>query len=108
MDVPDRVRSHVAAFNSTVREGDWGTFGERFAEDATLSFRGVPVGPFVGRDAIVAAYEQQPPDDTMAVLAVEREDEVDVVAFGWTAGGGGTMRIGWADQRVAALEVSFG
>ena len=35
-----------------------------FAPDGVLRFEGVPVGPFVGRAAIAAAYDERPPDDT--------------------------------------------
>lgn len=40
-----------------------------FSEDAELVFEGIPVGPFSGRDAIAAAYAQQPPDDEIVLLA---------------------------------------
>jgi steroid Delta-isomerase len=39
-----------------------------FAEDAELVFEQIPVGPFVGRDAIAAAYREQPPDDEIVLL----------------------------------------
>lgn len=48
--------AHVAAFNDAVRSGSWAAFAGRFAVDATLTFVGPPVGPFVGRAAILAAY----------------------------------------------------
>jgi len=38
------------------------------SEDAELSFEGIPVGPFVGRDAIGEAYRAQPPDDEIVLL----------------------------------------
>jgi hypothetical protein len=37
-----------------------------------MEFSGVPVGPFVGKQAIAAAYREQPPDDELRVLE-ERE-----------------------------------
>jgi sulfur relay (sulfurtransferase) DsrF/TusC family protein len=39
-----------------------------FADDAELVFEGIPVGPFVGREAISAAYAAQPPDDEIVLL----------------------------------------
>ena len=33
-----------------------------------LEFVGIPVGPFVGKEAIAAAYRTQPPDDELVVL----------------------------------------
>ena len=39
-----------------------------FSADAELVFEGIPVGPFVGRDAIAEAYRAQPPDDEIVLL----------------------------------------
>lgn len=58
---PDRVQEHVAAFNAAVGSGDWETFADRFAPDATTEFMGVPAGPFLGRAEIARAYAEQPP-----------------------------------------------
>jgi hypothetical protein len=55
------LEQHVARFNEGVRSGDFTPMVAAFAEDAELHFEGVPVGPFVGRDAIDAAYREQPP-----------------------------------------------
>ena len=103
----DRVRRHVAAFNTAVESGDWSDFATRFTEGARMTFVGVPAGPFAGRDAIARAYEQQPPTDTMSVVEVRADGDREVVAFRWSAGGTGTMRLTWADDLVADLEVSF-
>ena len=40
---------HVKRFNAAVRSGDFGPMLENFADDATMAFEGVPVGPFVGQ-----------------------------------------------------------
>jgi steroid Delta-isomerase len=62
------LRDHVERFNSGVRSGDFGPMTELFTDDAELAFEGVPVGPFRGREAILAAYREQPPDDTIEIL----------------------------------------
>ena len=54
----DRVRRHVAAFNTAVESGDWSDFATRFTEGARMTFVGVPAGPFAGRDAIAEAYQR--------------------------------------------------
>jgi steroid delta-isomerase len=59
---------HVERFNRGVRSGEFGEMVSFFAEDAELVFDGIPVGPFVGRDAIEAAYREQPPDDEIVLL----------------------------------------
>ena len=65
MDILD---DHVERFNEGVRTGDFTRMLENFAPDATMAFEGVPVGPFVGRDAIAQAYRDQPPDDELDVI----------------------------------------
>jgi RimJ/RimL family protein N-acetyltransferase len=64
----DFLYEYVARHNQGVRTGDWDALGECFAEEARLEFLGVRVGPFTGRDAIVAAYRGRPPDDEVRVL----------------------------------------
>jgi steroid Delta-isomerase len=62
------LHRHVARFNRGVRTRDFGEMVSFFAEDAELVFEGIPVGPFVGRDAIAEAYRTQPPDDEIVLL----------------------------------------
>ena len=59
---------YVARFNEGVRTGDWSRLLELLADDCELEFVGIPVGPFHGRDAIAAAYREQPPDDGIVLL----------------------------------------
>jgi steroid Delta-isomerase len=63
------LAEHVARFNEGVRSGDFSRMVAAFTEDAELVFEQIPVGPFVGRDAIAAAYAQQPPDDEIVLLS---------------------------------------
>jgi hypothetical protein len=72
-----------------------------------MSFAGVPAGPYQGRDAIAAAYEAQPPSDTMSVTSVATDGDTDVVRFAWDVGGTGTMTLHWRDGRVASLHIAF-
>ena len=62
---------HVQRFNAGLRSGDFAPMVAAFAEHARMEFVGAPAGPFVGRDAIEAAYREQPPDDEI-VLADDR------------------------------------
>ncbi|MGZ0153182.1 nuclear transport factor 2 family protein [Kribbella sp. WER1] len=99
-----RTADHVAAFNRAVTSGDWETFAERFAVDATMTFVGVPAGPFEGRTAIAAAYRENPPDETMELVT----DGDERARFRWSGGGTGTMELRWTpDGAVQALTVSF-
>ena len=99
-----RTSDHVDAFNHAVTTGDWGTFADRFADDASMTFNGVPAGPFHGRTAIAAAYRENPPTETMTLL----EDGDHTARFQWSGGGTGTMELEWAPGgAVRALAVSF-
>jgi drug/metabolite transporter (DMT)-like permease len=88
------LEDHVERFNAGVRTGEWEPMVAGFTDDAEMEFRGVPVGPFVGRDAIAAAYGQQPPDDQMLVLEQRRTDGRIEARYAWLA-----------DPEVAAGEV---
>jgi hypothetical protein len=106
-NVPTRIADHVAAFNAAVGSSDWTTFSRSFVEDATMSFTGVPVGPFAGRAAIAQAYRDQPPTETLAVDAVESADPTDTVSFTWASGARGSMRLTWQDGLIVDLAVTF-
>jgi steroid Delta-isomerase len=62
------LEAHVERFNHGVRSGDFGPMVAAFSEDAELVFQGIPVGPFLGREAIGAAYAERPPDDEIVLL----------------------------------------
>jgi len=99
-----RTTDHVTAFNHAVTTGDWDTFADRFAEDATMTFVNVPAGPFHGRPAIAAAYRENPPAETMTLVGPEE----DPVHFRWATGGTGTMKLTWTPtDAVQTLTVTF-
>ena len=105
----DAGRRHVARFNRAVHDGDWASFAAAFAEDATMSFTNVPVGPFHGRQAIEQAYYAQPPDDTMTIREIEGiQPDTTIVSFVWDANGPGTMTLHWAAGLVQELVITFG
>ena len=74
---------HVKRFNEGVRSGDFAPMLENFADDATMTFDGVPVGPFVGRVAIAAAYREQPPDDELDALDTRSDGDTVVAGYAW-------------------------
>jgi ketosteroid isomerase-like protein len=106
-EVPARIAQHAAAFNAAVQSGDWRSFADRFTQDATMRFIGVPAGPFVGRAAIAQAYAEQPPTDRLTIRDVDSTGAVDTAFFAWSAGGGGAMRLTWEGPLVASLDVTF-
>jgi len=101
------VGRHVDRFNAAVVSGQWSGVVAGFADDAVLSFVGIPGGQYRGRDEIAAAYESRPPDDTLTVRDSQSHRDVDTVAFDWAAGGSGTMRMRWEGDLLAELVVAF-
>ncbi|WP_112238035.1 DUF4440 domain-containing protein [Kribbella monticola] len=100
----DRAAAHVEAFNQAATTGDWTTFATRFAHDAVMSFPGLPIGPYAGRAAIVQAYRDNPPTETMTLVGAKD----DAIRFRWSSGATGTMRFTWtADGLVRELVIRF-
>ena len=101
---------HVKRFNEGVRSGDFAPMLENFADDATMTFEGVPVGPFVGRDAIAAAYREQPPDDELDVLDVRDDGDTVVAGYAWRCQPevrAGELRLTVDGERITGLVVTF-
>lgn len=102
---------HVRRFNEGVRSGDFESMIGGFTEDAELVFEGVPVGPFVGRNAIEEAYRTQPPDDEVEILQAEEGDDGIVRArYAWKRESGtaaGEMRLTRDGERISRLLVTF-
>jgi steroid Delta-isomerase len=105
------LEEHVERFNQGVRSGDFAPMVAAFAEDAELHFEGVPAGPFIGRDAIDAAYREQPPDDEVEILGSEERDGVIVARYAWLREEGrqaGEMRLTPREGQIEKLVVTFG
>ena len=107
--ISERAASHVAAFNDSVRSGEWADFATRFTPDATMRFVGIPAGPFTGREAIAAGYASQPPSDTLTVTGGLSSGDVDELWFAWDSSGAtGTMVLRWSGDLITELTVTFG
>ncbi len=75
-----------------------------------MYFEGVPVGPFVGRDAISAAYRDQPPDDEVEIFDADERDGVIVARYAWLRDEGrraGEMRLSPRNGQIQKLVVTF-
>jgi ketosteroid isomerase-like protein len=93
---------HVEGFNEGVRTGDWSRMLALLHDDAELEFAGIPVGPFRGKQAIRDAYEQQPPDDEIVLLAGD--------AYAWAgepALRAGELRLEERDGKIARIRVQY-
>ncbi|WP_460656024.1 nuclear transport factor 2 family protein [Kribbella endophytica] len=105
MDNSRSAAEHVEAFNQAVTTGDWETFSDRFADDATMTFTNVPAGPFRGRDAIAEAYRTNPPTETMRLLDATHDG---TARFAWASGATGTMELAWdSEGKIRQLTVTF-
>jgi len=102
------MQEHVRSFNYGVDFGDWSPMLARFADHAELYFVGAPAGPFVGREAIEKAYEDQPPDDRIVLLGVQEEGDRKVVAgYAWQKGGTGRLELEHDRGQITRLTVIF-
>ena len=100
---------HVELFNEAIRTGDFAPMLEQFTDDAELVFEGVPVGPFVGKQAIADAYAANPPDDEVAIISVEGSEPI-VAHYAWRADEdreAGRMIITTRGEEIAKLVVTF-
>lgn len=71
----DLLRRYVAGLNHGVRSGDFAAMLAELADDARLVFEGIPVGPFLGSEAIAEAYRTRPPDDELELLSVHEDGD---------------------------------
>jgi steroid Delta-isomerase len=104
------LEEHVRRFNEGVRSGDFGPMLAAFAPDAEMVFEGVPVGPFMGRAAIAAAYAERPPDDEIVLLGRPRV-EADAIEsdYAWAKEGtrAGRMILTARTGEIVRLVVTF-
>jgi hypothetical protein len=81
-----------------------------FDAEAEIEFRGVPVGPFHGRDAIAEAYRAQPPDDELRVLEDRERDGRTEARYAWLAEPGvaaGELLLVAEDGLIRKLVITF-
>jgi steroid Delta-isomerase len=110
LEAMDILEDHVGRFNAGVRGGDFAPMLENFAHDATMAFEGVPVGPFVGRDAIAQAYREQPPDDELDVVDSRHDGDMLVAGYAWRRTPdkrAGELRLTFGANRITRLVVTF-
>jgi hypothetical protein len=107
--------AHVERFNAGVRRGDFTEMVAFLAPDARMDFVGAPAGPFVGRDAIAAAYREQPPTDEILLLGEPRlesgclEGDCLVADYAWAGDGrrAGRLLLEARDGEITHLTVTF-
>ncbi|MEU4396315.1 hypothetical protein [Kribbella sp. NPDC023855] len=76
---------HIAAVNAVAAGGDAEQLAGGLTADCTMTFVGIPVGPFEGREAVVAAYRANPPDDQVVVLDSSFGEGRIEATYAWSA-----------------------
>jgi hypothetical protein len=107
----DLLNRHIELFNQGIRTGDFAPMVTWFTDDAELVFENIPVGPFVGRGAIAAAYASQPPDDEIVLMSSRDVDDVLIASYAWVSAPdqhAGDMVITTDGDRIARLVVIYG
>ena len=77
------LNRYVHLHNQGVDSGDFSALIELFHSEAEMRFDGIPVGPFLGREAILVAFQENPPDDHLVLL--ESTGAGDAARYGWRA-----------------------
>jgi steroid Delta-isomerase len=104
------VVEYVRVFNAAVHDGGWSQVVAHFGDDAVLEFVGPPVGPFIGKPAIEAAYVANPPDDEIEISgSATVEGDTVTVPFRWcSSGDAGRMLFTERGGLIEHLVVVFG
>ena len=103
------LRRYVRLHNDGVRSGAFEAVVTLFAEDATLEFVGVNVGPFRGRGEIRRVFQTLPPDDELILLDAEPTPTGVGATYAWRVSPqtvAGRLEMIAAGDRIAALRVS--
>lgn len=102
----------VSAFNASVRNGNFATFVDLFADDAVLEFEGInDYGPFTGHAAIAAKFATDPPDDQIHVIRWKMQGAQIVAEFKWLdipEAIGGCLIVTPRDEHIGHITVAFG
>jgi steroid delta-isomerase len=102
------LERHVELFNQAVLSNDYRAFLATFAIHCVMSFDDLPFGPYRGLLEIAEAYENAPPNDTIALIDMEKIGGDAVKAsFEWDAGGTGEMYLRWEDDLLVEMRIAY-
>ena len=77
------LRRYVEAHNQIVRDGTSKDLAPLFAENATMIFVGIEVGPLVTRTAIDRAIHDRPPSDELTIGRILEDDMRAIAPYRW-------------------------
>jgi hypothetical protein len=101
----------VAAYNNGIRTRDFSGLLALLTENATFELEGTSErGPVVGKRAIAAYLQDEPPDDPIRVKRWRREGADIVAEFGWTdiPEGGGCLILRLEPAGIASFTIALG
>ena len=105
----DPVSRHQMLFNEGVRTGDFGPWLDTFTDDVAVTYTGLPIGPFHGRDALAGVYAEHPPSSPMRVESSKIEGDRVTGDFIWIDAPetGGVFVLTLRGDRVASMDVTL-
>ncbi len=77
------LQQYVERHNLGVRTGSFAKLAELFSPTLQMTFDGLPMGPFVGRTAVIAAFEERPPTDELCVGDIISQSDVAQTTYAW-------------------------
>ncbi len=81
----DIIQKYFVLHNEGVALRNFERLISLFAPDATLSFQGIDIGPFIGKDNIAAAYSIYPPANEIFISGAIRKGVFIVADYTLTA-----------------------
>lgn len=102
------IGSYVALHNEGVATGSFAPMLALFDDDAELYFEDLPIGPYLGRNAIAEAFCQLPPTDELEILEISSYDSGGRAIYGWQSDPGraaGDIHMDINDGRIRKLTI---
>ncbi len=103
------LTAYVKAHNAGFRSGDFKALGELLFPTASMRFQGIEIGPFDNAEAILQAFQEQPPDDELAVQSIRTiGDKTAEATYSWESAPGklaGRLRIVVQRELISAIRI---
>jgi hypothetical protein len=81
---PDSLlRQYVALHNRCVESCDFSPLSKIFHPLAEMHFQGIALGPFIGREAILKAFQNHPPTARIAILEQNTHQSISHATYAW-------------------------
>ena len=81
---PDSVlEQYVTLHNRCVESGDFSPLSNIFHPLAEMHFHGIALGPFVGRKAVLKAFQNHPPTAGIAILERDTRQSMCDATYAW-------------------------